>query len=172
VVEAKNPDLTPEQKRRVAQAIGMGAIRYPMLSIDNNKIVTFDWETAIALEGNSAPYLQNAHVRANSILKKAGALPGAASYHFELSAHEVELIDLISRFPAIVQMAAQDYKPLHLANYVYELAKTFHSFYHVVPVLQAETDAIRDARLRLVAATQRALAGALQLLGIEAPDLM
>ncbi len=172
VVEEKNPELSPEQKRIVARAIGLGSIKYPLLSVDNNKIVTFEWEKAVSFEGNSAPYLQNAYVRANSILKKAGAIPSEASFDYPLTRHEVELIDLISRFPATVQQASLDYKPLHLANYAYELASTFHSFYHVVPVLQAESELIKNARLRLVAAARQTLANALRLLDIEAPDVM
>jgi arginyl-tRNA synthetase len=84
----------------------------------------------------------------------------------------VELIDLISRFPAAVQQSALDYKPLHMANYAYELAKCFHSFYHFVPVLQAEAEAVQRARLRLVAATRQTLANALRLLGIDTPEVM
>jgi arginyl-tRNA synthetase len=99
-------------------------------------------------------------------------LPPEAAFDSPLTSHEVELIDLISRFPATVQMAALEYKPLHVANYAYELASAFHSFYHVVPVLQAESEPIRNARLRLVAATRQTLANALRLLDIQAPDVM
>ena len=81
-------------------------------------------------------------------------------------------MDLIARFPGTVQQSAADYKPLHLANYVYELAKTFHGFYHEVPVLPTEAAGVRNARLRLVAAARQTLANALRLLVIEAPDVM
>ncbi len=84
----------------------------------------------------------------------------------------MELIDLISRFPGAVQQAALDYKPLHIANYVYELARSFHAFYHSAPVLQADSEATRQARLRLVAAARQTLANALRLLVIKAPDVM
>jgi len=172
VVQEKNPDLTPEEKQAVAQAVGLGAIKYPMLMVDNNKIVTFDWETAISFDGQSAPYIQNAYVRANSILKKAGSVPAEAAFTYALHPLEIELIDLISRFSNTVQQAALDYKPLHIASYAFELAKTFHSFYHGVPVLQAETEPIKNARLRLVAAARQTLANALHLLDIQAPDVM
>ena len=85
---------------------------------------------------------------------------------------EVELIDLVSRFPAAVQQAALEYKPLAMANYAYELARTFHAFYHAVPVLQSESEAVRDARLRLTAATRQTLANSLRLLDIQAPAVM
>jgi len=163
----------PEAERpAVARQIGLGAIVYTMIAVDTTKDIVFDWEAALSFEGKSAPYLQNAHVRANSILKKAGAIPAEASFDYALTAHEIELIDLMARFPAVVQQAALDYKPLHMANYAYEFARTFHSFYHVVPVLQAETESIRNARLRLVAAARQTLANALRLLDIPAPEVM
>jgi arginyl-tRNA synthetase len=111
-------------------------------------------------------------VRANSILKKAGSVPAYASFDYAISGHEVQLIDLISRFPQTVQSAASEYRPLVIANYAYELASTFHSFYHVVPVIQAEGAAQRDSRLRLVAAARQTLANALRLLVIQAPEVM
>jgi arginyl-tRNA synthetase len=111
-------------------------------------------------------------VRANSILKKAGGTPAEGAFDYALTAPEVELVDLISRFPGTVQQAAADYKPLHLANYVYDLAKTFHGFYHEVPVLPTADPGTRQARLRLVAAARQTLANALRLLVIEAPDVM
>ncbi|MEK7786314.1 MAG: DALR anticodon-binding domain-containing protein, partial [Chloroflexota bacterium] len=99
-------------------------------------------------------------------------VPAEASFDYAFTPHETELIDLLSRFPATVQLAAQEYKPLHLAGYAYELAKTFHSFYHSTPVLQAENEQVKSARLRLVAASRQTLANALRLLNIQAPDVM
>jgi len=172
VIAEKNPDLTEAERDDVAHKVGLGALVYTMLSVDNIRDMIFDWDTALSFDGQTAPSIQNAYVRANSILKKAGTVPSSADFSYTLASHEVELIDLISRFPATVQLAAQEYKPLHMANYVYELARTFHSFYHVVPVLQAETDLIRQARLRLMMAARQTLANGLRLLAIEAPDVM
>jgi len=172
VIAVKNPDMPPDQQKVVAQQIGLGALAYGMLSVDNNKDIVFDLEAALNFDGRTAPYIQNAYVRANSILKKAGRLPEQAVFNYELTAHEIQLIDLISRFPAAVQTAAEEYKPLHMANYVYELAGAFHSFYHVVPVIQSEVEAIREARLRLVAAARQTIKNALRLLAIQAPDVM
>jgi arginyl-tRNA synthetase len=172
VIAEKNPDLPEAERERVARQVGLGALVYSMLSVDNTKDIVFDWDAALSFDGRTAPYIQNAYVRANSILKKAGGLPPEAAFDSPLTSHEVELIDLISRFPATVQMAALEYRPLHMANYAYELASAFHSFYHVVPVLQAESELIRNARLRLVAATRQTLANALRLLDIQAPDVM
>jgi arginyl-tRNA synthetase len=172
VIAEKNPELAEAQRQDVARKVGLGALTYALLAVDNIRDMTFHYDTALSFDGQTAPYIQNAYVRANSILRKAGAAPVTASFDYALASHEVELIDLISRFPATVQLAAQEYKPLHIANYVYELARTFHSFYHVVPVLQAETGAIRQARLRLMVAARQTLANGLRLLAIEAPEVM
>lgn len=173
VIEEKNPDLPESQRATVARQVGLGALTYAMLSMDNNKDIVFHWDEALSFDGHTAPYIQNAHVRANSILKKAEGFPKAGGpFDYTLEPSEVTLIDLLSRFPDIVQQAALDYKPLHLANYAFDLASAFHSFYHGVPVLQADSDAQRAARLRLVAAARQTLANALRLLDIQAPDVM
>lgn len=182
VVEEKNPELSAEQKNDVARAVGLGALKYPMLARENTKIVTFDWESALDFNGQAAPYIQYAQVRANSILRRklregqmdaesASLVPEAITPNYDLDPTEVQLIDIISRLPGEVQRAALEYKPLHLANLGYNLARTFTEFYNQCPVLKAESQ-VRDARLRLVAAARQAMANVLNLLGIEAPDVM
>lgn len=168
----RTPDMSAEKRRTVARQIGLGALAYSILSVDNNKDIVFDVNEALSFDGRTAPYIQNAHVRANSILRKAGGVPESATFGYQLDPHEVQLIDLISRFPATVEQAAQEYRPLILATYAYELANTFHSFYHSVPVIQAEGAEVQAARLRLVGAARQVLANALGLLVIQAPDVM
>ncbi len=186
----RTPEMPIEKKREIARQIGLGALAYTMLSVDNNKDIVFDVDEALSFDGRTAPYIQNAYVRANSILKKAGmgraeankytgtqvdrypGMPGAASFGYALTKHEVELIEQLSRFPAAVEQAAQEYRPLIIAAYAYDLATAFHSFYHSVPVLQADQPSMQAARLRLVAATRQVLANALRLLVIQAPDVM
>jgi arginyl-tRNA synthetase len=172
VIAEKNPSMPEDQRDRVARQVGKGALVYAMLSVDNNKDIVFEMEAALNFDGHTAPYIQNAYVRASSILRKAGELPKEAIFDYDLTSHEIKLIDMLSRFPAAVRLAAQEYKPLHMANYTYELASTFHSLYHAVPVLQSESPEIRDARLGLVAAARQTLANALRLLDIEAPEVM
>jgi arginyl-tRNA synthetase len=171
-IEQKNPDLAVEERQTVAQQVGLGAMAFAMLSIDNNKDMVYDMNTALNFDGHTGPYIQNAHVRANSIINKAGGVPTQTRFDYPLTSHEVQLIDLMSRFPTAVQQAAEEYRPLVIANYTYELASTFHSFYHVVAVIQTEDPAIRAARLRLVAAARQTLANALRLLDIAAPQVM
>jgi arginyl-tRNA synthetase len=172
VVQEKNPELDEASKQEVARAVGLGALKYPMLARDNTKIVTFDWETALDFNGQAAPYIQYAHVRANSILKRLEEpLPGAVTPEYRLHLTEVQLVDLISRFPTVVQQAALEYKPLHITNLAYELARAFNDFYNQCPVLKA-IPPVRAARLRLVAASRQAIANALGILGIIAPEAM
>jgi arginyl-tRNA synthetase len=172
VIAEKNPALPEEERRRVAHQVGLGALIYTMLAVDNNRDIVFDIDAALNFDGRTAPYIQNAHVRANSILRKAGQLREQAAFDYALTSHEITLVDLISRFPATVQSAAQEYRPLVMANFAYELAGAFHSFYHVVPVLQSEDEKTRQGRLRLVAAVRQTLANVLNLLCIPAPQVM
>lgn len=170
----KNPNLAGKQLESVAKAIGLGALKYPMLARENAKIVTFDWQAALDFNGQAAPYIQYAHVRCNSILRKANVEAWdktIAGYSYELDPSEIELIELISRFPNEVQRAAEEYKPLVIATIAYDIAKAFASFYDKCPVIQADSN-VRDARLQLVMAARQTMSNALNLLGIQAPDVM
>ena len=183
-LETERTGNIPENERmKIAEQIGLGALVYSMLGVDNNKDIVFDINEALSFDGRTGPYIQNAHVRANSILKKAnvqlsdpstgsGQALRPAIFNFELNKHEIELIEQISRFPNAVQQAANEYRPLVMAAYAYDLANAFHSFYHAVPVLQSENEEIKNARLRLVAAAKQTLANALRLLDIQAPEVM
>lgn len=172
VVQEKNPDLSEDQKWATARAVGIGAIKYPMQARENTKVVTFDWESALDFNGQAAPYIQYAYVRCGSILKKAGNIvinPPEISY--ELSPQEIQLIDLISRFSREVERSANEYRTIQIANFAYEMAKTFNNFYTHCPVL-SEGEPIRSARLNLVLATRQVLKNNLTLLGITAPEAM
>ncbi|MCK5634959.1 MAG: arginine--tRNA ligase [Anaerolineales bacterium] len=172
IIAEKNPNLTGEQRETVVRQIGLGALIYGMLSVDNNKDIVFNLDEALSFEGQSAPYIQNAYVRANSILRKVDGLPESTSFDYELDPTEIELIDVISRFPTVLQKAAEEYKPLLIATYAFELGKAFHLFYHAVRVLQADVEQKINARLRITAAAKETIAIALKLLGIEVPEAM
>lgn len=172
VVQEKNPDLSEDQKQEISRAVGLGAIKFPMLDRESTRIVTFDWETALDFNGQAAPYIQYAHVRANSILKKTSGVEGKVSLPaYPLDESEVILIEKLSQFPAVVANAARELKPLHITNALYETAKAFNNFYREAPVLTAEP-AVRDFRLQLVDASRKVLKSGLELLGIEAPRVM
>lgn len=172
VVELKNPELQPDIKNMVARKIALGALKYSLLSRDNTKVITFDWDSAMDVNGQAAPYIQYAYVRANSILKKVHfSIPQEEEVGYILSEQEIELINVFSKFPQEVERAANEMRPLLIANYAYEVAKAFSSFYNTCPVLNAEPNA-RNFRLRLVAASKQVIANSLGLLGIDVPDVM
>lgn len=172
VVRQKNPDLSEEKQLKIAEAIGIGAIKYPMLSRESTKVVTFDWQSALDFNGQAAPYIQYAYVRANSILKKVDyKIPGNIQFIGSLTHSEITLVDLINRLPDEVQKAARDLKPLVLTNLAFEIARAFNDFYTQCPVLQ-EVEPTRSFRLRLVAAAKQAIGNSLALLGITAPQAM
>jgi arginyl-tRNA synthetase len=171
ITKQKNPNLTEAENEDVSRSVALGAIKYSLLAVDTNKIATFDWETALDFEGQASPYIQYAHVRANSILNRAGTLPTKGPEELELESQEISLLDRLSRLPDVIKRSAADYKPLHLANYAYDLAREFNDFYQRSPVLNAEDD-IRDFRLRLTAASRQTLANALRIMGIAAPEIM
>jgi arginyl-tRNA synthetase len=172
VVSEKNRELSSEKQQEIAKAVGIGAIKFPMLSRESNKVVTFDWESALDFNGQAAPYIQYAYVRANSILRKADNLiPDDVVPEYELTQPEITLVDLIGRMPEEVQKAAKDLRPLIITSQAYELARAFNDFYTQCPVL-GESEPRRSVRLRLVAASRQAIANSLALLGITAPQAM
>jgi arginyl-tRNA synthetase len=178
VESEKTGDIAEHERVKIAQQIGLGALVYSMLSVDNNKDIVFDINEALSFDGRTGPYIQNAHVRANSILKKSKqgntetGIQADALFDYELTKNEIELIEQISRFPNAVQQAANEYRPLVMAAYAYDLANAFHSFYHAVPVTQTEDEKTRNARLQLVSAAKQTIANALRLLDIQSPDVM
>lgn len=172
VVRKKNPALPESEMKLIGNAVALGAIKYSMLDRDNTKVVTFDWESALNFDGQAAPYIQYAHVRANSILRKNNSMvPESATILTELETSEINLIDLISRFPGEVIKAAEELKPLVISSYAFKLAQAFNDFYNQCPVLQAD-EPVRSSRLRLVAAAKQAISNSLALLGITAPEAM
>lgn len=172
VSKERSPEMDDETRQAVAAAVGIGAIKYPLLGRDNTKIATFDWDSALDFNGHAAPYIQYAYVRCNSLLAKMeGDLPGSLTPEHELEEKEIQLIEVISKWPAEVQRAADEYKTLHITNHAYELAKAFNEFYNNCQVLKAEP-AVRDARLRLVAGARQAIVNSLRVLGIDVPQKM
>lgn len=166
IVTEKNPGLSENEKGEIANAVAIGALKYTMLARENEKIVTFDWESALNFDGQAAPYIQYACVRANSILRRSNQEPmGSIAPEYELHPTEVQLIDLISRVPFEIQRSAEELKPLHLTNLVYSIAKAFSDFYNQCPVLKTAGNQ-RMFRLRLVLAVRQTLTNLMNLLGI------
>jgi arginyl-tRNA synthetase len=171
VVVQRNPDLTVERQKTVAHAVGIGGVKYSDLSKDRTSDYMFSFDKMLALEGNTAPYLQYAHARIRSIFRKAleqGAKPGElrleSPFELALAKHVLRLADAIS-------LVARELKPHHLCSYLYELATKFSGFYENCPVLKSE-EAVRASRLALCDVAGRTLALGLELLGIEHPEEM
>jgi arginyl-tRNA synthetase len=131
----------------------------------------FSWDRMLSLQGNTAPYLQNAYVRIRSIFRKAGEQSGTASEIALSDPAEKNLAKRLCQFAEIVPTILNDFRPNILANYLFELANSFHAFYEACPVLRSE-ESVRSSRLALCALTARTLRHGLDLLGIEVPDQM
>ena len=171
VVEEKNPDLPAERKAEVAEQVAVGALLYGMLYRDNNKLLVFDFDEVLSLQGQSAPYIQYAHARACRILERAGGAPEGEQDFSQLTPPEINLIEQIALLPAEVQRAARECKPLVIATYAYDLATHVNDFYEQCRVIDAP-EPLRSARLALTDVARRTLANALGLLGVAAPEVM
>jgi arginyl-tRNA synthetase len=171
VVSEKNPALDAETQANIARAIGIGAVKYADLSSDRNKDYVFDWDRMLSFEGNTAPYLQYAHARIQSIFRRG--TDEVTSGPITIVAPEEKLLALcLLAFPTVVSEVANTLMPHKLCGYLYELATTFSGFYEKCPVLRAETAAQRASRLQLCALSAQVLECGLGLLGIEAPERM
>jgi arginyl-tRNA synthetase len=169
VVTEKQPDLLEERRKSIAHAVGIGAVKYADLSKDRLSDYVFSFDKMLALDGNTAPYLQYAHARVRSIFRKAGgAKPGAIRLE---SPFELALAKHILRLGEVIDLVARELKPHHLCAYLYELATKFSGFFENCPVIQSEP-ATRGSRLALCDLTARTLELGLDLLGIEHPDQM
>ncbi|HEX2022936.1 MAG TPA: arginine--tRNA ligase, partial [Candidatus Thermoplasmatota archaeon] len=166
-------ELSPDEIARIAEVVGIGALRFNIAGVQSEKSITFRWEHALSFDGDSAPFVQYAHARAASILRKAqeaGVRPGGRLALAEPS--EVALVKAVARLPSVVRTAADERK-IHLVGaYAVELANAFNQFYRDCPVLADGDPAERAARVQLVGATKQALANALGLLGVESPESM
>ncbi len=170
-VSEKNPEMPEEQRLAIARDVSIGSMKFGMLDRDNTKLLVFDREEALDFDGFSAPYVQYAHARACRILEKAPEIRWDELHTGEVSPVEVNLLEAIGGLPEAVERAAREYKPLHVVNYVYNLARVFNDFYRESPVLRAEEE-LRNYRLALVYATKVTLENGLRLLGIAAPEVM
>ncbi len=169
VVTEKQPDLPEDRKRAIAHAVGIGAVKYGDFSKDRVSDYVFSFDKMLALDGNTAPYLQYAHARVRSIFRKAGdAKPGTIRLE---SPFELALGKHILRLGEVIEVVGRELKPHHLCTYLYELATRFSGFFENCPVIQSEPQT-RASRLSLCDLTARTLERGLDLLGIEHPEQM
>lgn len=176
LVTEKNPDLPEETRREIARIVGIGAVKYADLSKDRTSDYVFSFDAMLALNGNTAPYMQYAYARVRSIFREAAkrgieyAGPTAVEIRLE-SPYEIGLARQVLRLGEVVNLVARELKPHHLCSYLYDLATRFSGFFENCPVLQSE-DATRQSRLALCDVVARTLATGLDLLGIEHPEQM
>jgi arginyl-tRNA synthetase len=171
IVEEKNPELREEEKSDIAEKIGIGAVKYADLSQYRMTDYVFSWDKMLSLHGNTAPYLQNAYVRIRSIFRKAGEPRSKPDKLLLSESAELNLAKRLCQFAEIVPQVLNDFRPNILANYLFELANSFHAFYEACPVLKSEEPA-RSSRLAVCELTGRVLKQGLGLLGISVPEKM
>ena len=171
IIEEKNPTLGDEEKIDIARIIGIGAVKYADLVQYRMTDYVFSWDKMLALQGNTAPYLQNAYVRIRSIFRKAGEGAPKIDNFVLKEAAEITLAKRLCQFAEIVPQVLNDFRPNVLANYLFELANSFHAFYEACPVLKSE-ESLRTSRLAVCDLTGRILERGLDLLGIKVPEKM
>jgi len=165
-------DLDTDDIDRIARQVGIGAVRYDIVSKQPTKGITFEWDRALDFEAQSAPYVQYVHARCCGILGDVEAdIPEEPDLDPLSEPEERDLLRELARFPAVIEAAADDLTPHTVATYTRDLAETFNAFYRECPVLDAD-DETRTARLALVDGTRTTIANALDALGVEAPTSM
>jgi arginyl-tRNA synthetase len=172
IIAEKNPAIDPQNVEEIARTIGLGAVKYAELSQHRMTDYIFSWDKMLSFQGNTAPYLQNAYVRIRSIFRKLnGGFDVPEIPNLEAPEERALAIKLL-QFGEVVPLVLEDFRPNLLANYLYDLAITFHGFYETCPVLKADGAERRSSRLVLCDVTARVLGMGLGLLGINCPERM
>lgn len=171
-VSKRSPMLSEEEKRKIADFVGLGAVRYALVDVDSSKQVVFTWERVLNFETNSAPYVQYTHARACSILRKAAREPEKAAFELLIEKLERELVLALAGFPDMFVEATEYLKPNMVADYANALADKFNTFYNAFPVIKADSQELSDARIALTRAIQIVMHNALNLIGVVAPEKM
>jgi arginyl-tRNA synthetase len=170
VVVAERSELTDEERSRVARAVGIGAVKYADLSNDRIKDYVFDWDRMLAMDGNTAVYLQYANARVRSVIRRAGGEAPAGTRVVLPEPAERALALALAQFPTAVEATIAHLQPHRLCTYLYDTAVAFSTFYEKCSILGADTEELRASRLVLCELTSRVMVRGLDLLGIEAPE--
>ncbi len=171
IVSEKNPELPETQRREIARVVGIGAVKYADLQPNRQSDYVFSWDKMLALQGNTAPYLQYAYTRIKSIFRKAESINLQLSNINLLAPEEIALAKHLLNFGLTLEAVAEEYRPNFLCNYLFELAVHFSRFFENCPVLKADA-ATRASRLALCDLTSHVLRLGLETLGIETVDQM
>jgi arginyl-tRNA synthetase len=170
----KIDSFSEAEKKKLYHIIGLGALKYYILKVDPKKRILFNPEESVDFQGNTGPFIQYTYARIQSILRKASLQTDAVKTNNQVPLHpkEKELIKQLQLFPETVQQAAQQYSPALIANYTYDLVKSFNSFYQNVSILGAAEASQKDFRVHLSDAVAQVIKTAFGLLGIEVPERM
>ncbi|MCW8802393.1 MAG: arginine--tRNA ligase [Candidatus Bathyarchaeota archaeon] len=171
-VSKRSPMLSDDEKRKISEFVGKGAVKYALIAVDPTKPVVFTWDRVLDFDKNSAPYIQYSHARACSILRKASKETKKADYSLLVDPLEKDIMLTLARFPEVFVDCAENLRPNAIADYVNSLADKFNKFYTKLPVIKAKSEQLGAARLALVDAVRIVLRNCLMLLGIEAPQKM
>ena len=167
----KIDDFTEKEKEHLYHTIGLGALKYYILKVDPKKRILFNPEESVDFQGNTGPFIQYTYARIQSILRK-GELSVKSSNLEVLHPKEKELIKQLQLFPETIQLAAAQYSPALIANYTYELVKSFNSFYQNVSILGADFEEEKSFRIKLSRAVSDVIKTSFGLLGIDVPERM
>jgi arginyl-tRNA synthetase len=171
-VSKRSPKLSEEEKRVIADFVGLGAVRYALVDVDTSKPVVFTWDRVLNFETNSAPYVQYTHARACSILRKAARKTEHADFALLKEKLEHELVLFLAGFPDAFIEAAEYLKPNIISGFTNAIADRFNTFYNALPVIKAESRELSEARIALTDAIRIVLRNALTLIGVVAPKRM
>ncbi|PLX24805.1 arginine--tRNA ligase [Candidatus Parcubacteria bacterium] len=169
----KKVETNDKDKKKIARDVGIGALKFFMLSTNPQKNITFVPDESISFDGYTGTFIQYTHARISTMLKKAGKINSIKKLEtIDYNDEEKKLLKLLANFPQTIKNAAIDYNPAHLSQYLFNLAKTYNNFYQHHSVLNAEDENLKQIRVNLSQETKEVLAKGLKLLGIEAPDVM
>lgn len=174
LAKSKGLKLSEAEIKGLGRIMGIGAIKYNILSQSRTTNITFDWDKMLTFEGNSVPYLMYTATRAKSVIRKSDYNMG------DVDGLELKLVDNLETnlvidfmmYPDAIRRASEEFKPNHIANYLYNLAQNFNSFYNAIPILQADDEDLKKSRLLITACAVRIMEDGLGLLGIEVPEKM
>ncbi|MDB5133896.1 MAG: arginine--tRNA ligase [Mucilaginibacter sp.] len=168
----KVEEYSEEEKQQLFHTIGMGALKYFLLKVDPKKRLLFDPNESVDFQGHTGPFIQYTHARIRSVLSRVELNATLKNEITSLYAEERDLILALSQFPETIALAAVGHSPAIIANYVYEVAKSFNKFYHEKSILQAEDEVTKQFRLQLSVASAKVINKSMKLLGIEVPERM
>ncbi len=171
-IKKRHKDISKDELKKRAEQIGLGALKFYILRVDPVRDMVYNPEESISFEGETGPYVQYAHARCCSLLKKS-PIKEITSVDFMLLKHPKEeaVVSLLSKFPSVISESASHYKPSSVIRYLLDLAKAFNEFYEACSIIQDDKELLK-ARLLIVDCVKQVIKNGLAVLGIEAPEVM